>query len=97
MSRCIGYNSATIVKNELQQLTGRSRAELLASAIKYVNTTTAVRPPNALRTNTDYIAFKKAQILSISRPQKIIPQQSIIVTELQQFGAAQRALGCSNI
>lgn len=98
--RCLGYNKATILKNDYLQLTGRSRAELLASAIQYTTTATIVRPPNAPRTNTEYIAFKKAQILSFSAPPVLLkrPQQSIIVKELQEFGAAQLAAqGCSNI
>jgi hypothetical protein len=98
--RCLGNNSAIILKNDYLQLTGRSRAELLAAAIQYTTTATTVRPPNALRTNTDYIAFKKAQILAASAPPVLLkrPQQSIIVKELQEFGFAQRAArGCSNV
>jgi hypothetical protein len=95
--RCYGYSKATILKNELQQLTGRSRTDILVAAIKYTTTATTIRPPNAPRNQADYIAFKKAQLLSISKPEKIVPQQSIIITQLQEFGAAQLALECQTV
>ena len=80
------------------QLTGESRTGILASAIIYVNRQNeAAKPQTASRpvvrkpmSNTDYIAYKKAQVLAFSKPEpRILPQQTIIITELQTLGSAE--------
>lgn len=82
-------------QNSYQQLTGTLRTTLLTDAIFYANEVrvrAAVGHTNQVRpmTGSGYAAYKKAAILAAtSQKLKVgfqVPQ-SVIVTELQTFGA----------
>jgi len=64
---------------------------MLGAAITYVNTNNnRVRNEfiyNKVLSSSDYIAYKKAQLLSRSKPQPARPIQTVIITELQAYGA----------
>jgi hypothetical protein len=65
---------------------------MLGAAITYVNTkNNQVRNEfiyNKVLSSSDYLAYKKAQLLSQSRPQPKRPIQTVIITELQAYGSA---------
>jgi hypothetical protein len=78
------------------QLTGASRVNILSSALIYTNAKTNVKPYALKRplSNTDYIAYKKAQILAASQ-NGVRPVQTSIITDLQEFNAVQCSAGKS--
>ena len=85
-SNCSNGN-AMVIQSPTGQLTGSSRTNILSAAIIY--TDKVMNPLSTPKTKTtsssDYIAFKKAQILAASTP-TVYPQQSVIITDLQAFG-----------
>jgi len=81
---------SAVVQNSYEQMTGTLRTQLLSSAITYVNTRdNRVRNEfiyNKVLSSADYLAYKKAQLLSQSKPQPRRPIQTVIITELQAYG-----------
>ena len=83
---CSNIN-ALVYQSSYGQLTGSSRTNILSSAIVYVNTTRNAANcalPRKPLSGTNYIAYKKAQVLSCSKP-NVYPQQTVIITELQNY------------
>jgi len=78
---------AAVLQDSYGQLTGASRVNILAAAITYVHTT---QNPRKQMSCSNYLAFKKAQILANSTRNPVYPQQTVIITELQNYNAMFR-------
>lgn len=85
---------SAVVQNSYEQMTGTMRTQLLSSAITYINTRdNRVRNEfiyNKVLSSSDYTAYKKAQLLSQSKPLPKRPIQTVIITELQAYGACPK-------
>ena len=79
---------ASVLQNSYGQLTGASRVNILASAIIYVNTTQQTAMIKKPVSSSNYLAFKKAQILANSSRNTGYPPQTAIITELQDYQEA---------
>ena len=85
-------NSALVTQNEIGQITGTIRMDLLTAAnvytsqYQYNNVSRKVNPflPAKQLSGADYISYKKGQLLAASRPNQR-PPQTVIITDLQQF------------
>jgi len=82
---------SSVGQNEYGQLTGTSLAQLKSDGIIYVNqlnqyTYLAANnlPPKKFAKSSDYLAYKRAQCMVISRPSQR-PPASVIITELQSL------------
>lgn len=75
----------TVLQNQTEQLTETMRNNILTAALVYTTTNSNLGIPRKPMSNTNYIAYKKAQILSASKPSLRIPTQTAIITELQNL------------
>jgi len=73
-----------VLQDSYGQLTGSLRATLLSNALVY-STVQASGRRHTFTSSSDYVAYKKAQLLAGSKPTQR-PQQSVIMTELQALG-----------
>ena len=77
-----------VLQNPNAQLTGKLRSLLASTALTYSD---AIRKGQIrFSSNTAYLQFKKGQLLAAGAD-GIRPQQSILITSLQQFGCCQKA------
>lgn len=77
-----------VLQNPNAQLTGKLRSRLAKTALTYSD---AIRKGQIrFPSNTAYLQFKKGQLLAAGKD-GIRPQQSILMTALQQFGCCQKA------
>ena len=77
-----------VLQNPNAQLTGKLRSRLATTALTYSD---AIRKGQIrFPSNTAYLQFKKGQLLAAGKD-GIRPQQSILMTSLQQFGCCQKA------
>ena len=77
-----------VLQNPNAQLTGRLRVALRSTVLTYSNAITAGEIRFA--SSTQYMKFKKGQLLAAGTKGSR-PQQSILMTALQQFGCCQKA------
>ena len=77
-----------VLRNPNSLLTGQALGNLRSTALVYSSAITngLIRFPSS----TDYMHFKKGQLLAAST-KGLTPPQSIIITSLQQFGCCQKA------
>jgi len=77
-----------VLQNPNAALSGRLLVKLRKIALTYSDSIQSgqIRFPS----NDAYVQFKKGQLLAAGK-KGIRPQQSIIMTELQQFGCCQKA------
>lgn len=82
-------SKSSVGQNYYGQLSGTSRVQLLSQGIQYVNQKTQENflkknnlPIKRFSKSSDYLAYKRAQLLSASQPDQR-PQASSIITELQ--------------
>lgn len=77
-----------VLQNPNAQLTGKLRSRLLTTALTYSDA--ILKGQIRFSSNTAYLQFKKGQLLAAGTD-SIRPQQSILMTALQQFGCCQKA------
>ena len=84
---------SSVGQNDYGQLTGTSLAQLKSDGILYVNQLNQYAylaannlPPKKFAKSSDYLAYKRAQLLSASRPNQR-PPASVIITELQSLNS----------
>ena len=77
-----------VLQNPNAQLTGKLLSRLRDTALIYSNAIT--QGDIRFSSSTEYLQFKKGQLLAAGT-KGTRPQQSIIITALQQFGCCQKA------
>ena len=85
MSAC----NAGVKASPESQLSPSQRSALLAAAIVYVEKTNAA--PRQFKSQMEYIAYKRAQMVANSNPDQDNkrPVQSVIVEQLREFQATE--------
>ncbi len=73
----------TVLQDQNEQLTQTMRTNILSAALVYVTANSYIGPRKPL-SSSNYIAYKKAQIISASKP-TVRPPQTVIITELQNL------------
>ena len=87
--------NSQVYQNSYGQLTGSSRTDILSSALVYVNSTqnaAICAIPRKPLSGSDYVAYKKAQLLSCSTKKPVYPKQTVIITELQNYSVPTACL-----
>jgi hypothetical protein len=77
-----------VLQNPNAQLTGKLLSRLRETALIYSNAITSGQI--RFSSSTEYMQFKKGQLLAAGSKGSR-PQQSILITSLQQFGCCQKA------
>jgi hypothetical protein len=77
-----------VLQNPNAKLSGQLLVTLRKIALTYSDAITSGKI--RFESNNAYVQFKKGQLLAAGK-KGIRPQQSIIMTELQQFGCCQKA------
>jgi len=84
-----------VLQDPNEQLTGEMRNNILSAAVIYTTVKNAqptshqqlLLSPKRQLSGTDYILYKKGQLLAASKPNQR-PPQTVIITDLQAFNAA---------
>jgi len=77
-----------VLQNPNAQLTGKLLSRLRETALIYSSAISSGQV--RFSTNTEYMQFKKGQLLAAGT-KGVRPQQSILITSLEQFGCCQKA------
>lgn len=77
-----------VLQNPNAQLTGKLRSRLLTTVVTYSDA--ILKGQIRFPSNTAYLQFKKGQLLAAGT-KSVRPEQSILITSLQQFGCCQKA------
>jgi len=77
-----------VLQNPNAQLTGKLLSRLRRMALTYSDSIASGQI--RFSSNTEYMQFKKGQLIAAGKKDSR-PQQSILITSLQQFGCCQKA------